>query len=181
LIDTPEPLMRTLETPRLVLEPQVAAHADEMFVVLGDPAIYEFENTAPASVEALRERYRTLESRRSPDGTQLWLNWTVRLKAEHLAIGYVQATVLADATALIAYEFNSAWWGRGLAHEAVSASMQELKRGQGVQRLGAVFKSRNERSRRLLVRLGMQPARPGQFPSALAAADESAMAIDGWR
>jgi len=27
----------------------------------------------------------------------------------------------------------------------------------------------------------MQPARPGQFPSALAAADESAMAIDGWR
>jgi RimJ/RimL family protein N-acetyltransferase len=90
----------------------------------------------------------------------------------------VQATVLADATALIAYEFNSAWWGRGLAHEAVSASMQELRRRPGVQRFGAVFKTSNDRSRRLLVRLGMRPAPPGQFPSALAAADESAMATD---
>ena len=180
-MQTPEPLIRPLETPRLVLEPQVAAHADELFIVLSDPAIYEFENAPPASVAALRERYRALEARRSSDGGQLWLNWTVRLTEGGMAIGYVQATVLPDAAALVAYEFNSAWWGRGLAHEAVSASMQELKRGQGVQRLGAVFKSRNERSRRLLVRLGMQPARPGQFPSALAAADESAMAIDGWR
>ena len=47
---TPEPPIRPLETPRLVLEPQVAAHADEMFIVLSDPAIYEFENAPPGSV-----------------------------------------------------------------------------------------------------------------------------------
>ena len=34
----------------------LAAHADEMFVVLSDPAIYEFENAPPASADALRER-----------------------------------------------------------------------------------------------------------------------------
>lgn len=62
--------MRTIATARLALEPQVAAHADEMFVVLADPAIYEHENEPPASVEWLRERYRRLESRRSPDGRE---------------------------------------------------------------------------------------------------------------
>ena len=173
---TAEPLIRPLGTPRLVLEPQMAAHADEMFIVLSDPAIYEFENAPPVSVEALRERYRALEARRSPDGRQLWLNWTVRLKDGGAAIGYVQATVLPDAAALVAYEFNSAWWGRGLAGEAVAAAMLELRQHLGVTRFGAVFKTANERSRRLLARLGMCPAVDGQFPSTLAEADESAMA-----
>jgi hypothetical protein len=40
----------------LVLEPQVAAHAAEMFRVLGDPAIYEFENAPPESEAWLARR-----------------------------------------------------------------------------------------------------------------------------
>lgn len=176
-MNIPEPPIRPLETPRLVLEPQVATHADEMFIVLSDPAIYEFENAPPISTAALRERYRALELRQSPDGAQLWLNWTVRIKDSGVAIGYVQATVLPDAEALVAYEFNSAWWGRGLAHEAVAAVMHELRQHLGVTRFGAVFKTANERSRRLLARLGMCPATDGQFPSALVEAGESAMSM----
>jgi RimJ/RimL family protein N-acetyltransferase len=176
-MNTPEPVIRPLETPRLVLEPQVAAHADEMFVVLSDPAIYEFENAPPVSAESLRERYRALEARRSPDGGQLWLNWTVRLKDGGVAIGYVQATVLPDAAALVAYEFNSAWWGRGLAHEAVAASVGALRHRYGVRAVGAVFKQANDRSRRLLLRLGMRVVQAGEFPASLAAADEVAMVL----
>jgi hypothetical protein len=52
-----------------------------------------------------------------------------------------------------------------------------LRQHLGVTRFGAVFKAANERSRRLLARLGMCPAVDGQFPSGLAEADESAMAI----
>jgi hypothetical protein len=33
--------MRVIRTPRLALEPQVAAHAEAMVDVLSDPAIYE--------------------------------------------------------------------------------------------------------------------------------------------
>ena len=101
----------------------------------------------------------------------------MRLKDGGVAIGYVQATVLPDAAALVAYEFNSAWWGRGLAHEAVAAAMREMNQHLGVTRFGAVFKTENERSRRLLARLGMCPAASGEFPSALVEAGESAMAI----
>ena len=170
--------MRHLETPRLALEPQHAKHADEMFAVLSDPLIYRFENAPPASVDALRERYRRLESRRSPDDREQWLNWVVRLKGDGSAIGYMQATVASDATALIGYEFNSAWWGRGLAHEAAVASLDELRAQYNVQRIGAVFKRANEPSRRLLGRLGMRVARPGEFPATHAEPDEDAMVLD---
>ena len=169
--------MRPLKTPRLVLEPQVTAHADEMFLVLDDPAIYEFENAPPASIEALRERYRTLESRRSPDGRQLWLNWVVRLSDGGRAIGYVQATVLAEGRALIAYEFGSAWWGRGYAHEATVVALRELHESCGVTTVGAVFKQTNHRSRALLERLGLRPIGPAEFPGALREADEAAMVM----
>src|SRR5262249_17360241 len=54
--------IRELRTVRLTLEPQVEAHADAMFELLMDPAIYEYENAPPESLEWLRERFRKLES-----------------------------------------------------------------------------------------------------------------------
>jgi RimJ/RimL family protein N-acetyltransferase len=145
--------MRTIETTRLTLEPQTAAHADEMFVVLSDPAVYTYENAPPPSVEWLRARFARLESRRSGDGTELWLNWVVRVSSSQL-IGYVQATVLPTRRALIAYEFASSHWGLGLAREAADAVIGELSRHYQVTDLSAVAKGANLRSLRLLERLG---------------------------
>jgi RimJ/RimL family protein N-acetyltransferase len=176
-MEPPGPSVRSLHTPRLVLEPQTTAHAEDMYAVLTDPAIYEFENAPPASLDALRERYRKLESGRSPDGRQLWLNWVARQRADGHLIGYVQATVLADATALIAYEFGSAWWGKGLALEATSAVIRELRGRYGVGAVGAVLKQVNHRSRTLLERLGMRAAGPGEFPRGMADDDEAAMVL----
>jgi RimJ/RimL family protein N-acetyltransferase len=149
--------MRTIETAALRLEPQVAAHALEMFPVLCDPAIYEYENEPPASLEWLRKRYEHLESRQSADGTQQWLNWVIRLPGSEL-IGYVQATLQGGGRAAIAYELASAYWGRGLARAAVEAMIGELGSRYGVRELSAVLKRDNQRSRRLLERLGFAPA-----------------------
>jgi ribosomal-protein-alanine N-acetyltransferase len=151
--------MRVIETGALRLEPQVAAHALEMFPVLSDPAIYEYENEPPASLEWLRNRYEYLESRQSTDGTQQWLNWVIRLPTSEL-IGYVQATVHAGDRAGIAYELSSAYWGRGLARAAVEAMIAELGSSYGVRELSAVLKRENQRSRRLLERLGFTLAAP---------------------
>ena len=149
--------MRTIETAALTLEPLLVRHAGEMFAVLSDPAIYEYENEPPASIAALQARYAALESRRSPDGAEHWLNWIIRLPGG-AAIGYVQATVRGGGRALIAYELGSAWWGRGLARRAVEAMIDELVAGYGVHRLAAVLKETNLRSRRLLERLGFELA-----------------------
>ncbi len=151
--------MRVITSPRLTLEPQAAAHAEEMFRVLSDPAIYEYENQPPPSVEWLRERFTKLESRQSADGQQQWLNWGIRLSTPEL-IGFVQATVYPTGRASIAYQLSSAYWGRGLASEAVQAMIVELVGGYNVRHLSAVLKSANQRSRRLLERLGFFSASP---------------------
>ena len=145
--------MRTLHAGDLVLEPQSVEHAAEMFAVLSDPAIYEFENAPPASAAWLAGRFRRLESRRSPHGRELWLNWVVRVPTGELA-GYVQATVRPGEHAQVAYEFTSRFWGRGIASAAVRAMLAEVAREHGVAGFFATLKQTNWRSARLLERLG---------------------------
>ena len=169
--------MRTIRAERIVLEPQTAAHADAMFPVLSDPAIYEYENEPPRSLEWLRGRFTKLETRRSADGTEHWLNWVIRIPTSEL-IGYVQATVHPDGRAAIAYELASRFWGRGFAHAAVQAMVPALKDDYGVRRLSAVFKRRNHRSQRLLERLEFTPATPALHAELGAEADEMLMVKD---
>jgi len=153
--------VRVIQTGSLTLEPQTAAHAEEMFAVLSDPAIYEYENEPPPSLEWLRARFTRLESRLSANGEEQWLNWVIRLPTSEL-IGYVQATVHPDERAAIAYELSSAYWGRGLAREAVQAMISELAGHYRVRSLASVLKRENLRSMRLLERLGFSPASPEQ-------------------
>jgi ribosomal-protein-alanine N-acetyltransferase len=144
--------MRAVEAGVLTLEPQIAAHAPEMFTILSDPAIYVYENQPPASLEWLRTRFAKLETRLSADGSEQWLNWVIRLRTSEL-IGYVQATIHADGRAAIAYELSSAYWGRGLGRRAVKAMIAELVRHYDVRSLSAVLVHGNVRSRHLLERL----------------------------
>jgi [ribosomal protein S5]-alanine N-acetyltransferase len=151
--------MHVIQTGSLTLEPQVAAHAEEMFAVLSDPAIYEYENEPPKSLELLRARFTKLESRQSSDGQEQWLNWVIRLSTSEL-IGYVQATVRSNSRAAIAYELSSTYWGQGHASQAVRAMLVELVERYQVRSLSAVLKRENQRSMRLLDRLGFLPASP---------------------
>lgn len=149
--------MRVIETGSLTLEPQTAAHAEEMFMVLSDPAIYEYENEPPPSPEWLCARFTKLETRLSAEGDEQWLNWVIRLPTSEL-IGYVQATVHPEGRAAIAYELSSAYWGRGLARQAVNAMISELIEHYRVRSFFAVLKRENRRSIRLLERLGFSLA-----------------------
>ncbi len=153
--------MRVIGTSGLTLEPQTAAHAEEMFAVLSDPAIYEYENEPPESLEWLRARFTKLESRLSANGEEQWLNWVIRLPTSEL-IGYVQATLHPNDHAAIAYELSSAHWGRGLARQAVQAMISELVGHYQVHSLSSVLKRENFRSMRLLERLGFSSASPEQ-------------------
>ena len=166
--------MRVVATPRFNLEPQTAAHAAEMFALLSDPRIYEFENEPPPSLEWLRTRFEKLESRRSADGHEQWLNWVIRLPDSRLA-GYVQATIHADGSASIAYELASAYWGRGLGREAVAAMIAELAATYGVRRVQAMLKRANFRSTRLLERLGFTIASPERYAQQQVPDDEVLM------
>ena len=148
--------MQTLQTSRLVLEPLVAAHADALYPMLCDPRQLEYlDHGAPASLEALRERHRKLESRRSGDGLEHWLNWAIVLReGDANAIGFVQATVQPDHRAWVAYQVTHARWGQGIATKATRAMIEHLISRYAVKQCMATVDQRNERSWRLLERLG---------------------------
>jgi [ribosomal protein S5]-alanine N-acetyltransferase len=152
--------MQTLHTQRLTLAPLVVAHADALFPILADPRQLEYlDEGAPASLEALRERYRKLESRRSGDGREHWLNWALLLReGDGNAIGFVQATVQEDHRAWVAYEVAHSRWGQGIATEATRAMVEHLIAHYAVTQFMATVDQRNERSWRLLERLGFARA-----------------------
>lgn len=156
-----------ISTARLRLEPQTAAHADAMFQVLADPRVHTFlPSDPPTTRDVLVERFARLESRRSPDAAELWLNWVVY--QQDAAIGTVQASVnLAEASADVAYAFHPSAWGHGYAHEAMRALLAFLHQDLGVQRYRATIDTRNTPSQRLVELLGFAQVR------VVKAADES--------
>ena len=147
----------TLETKRLRLEPLTPHHARWLFPVLADARIYTYipEDPLP-DLDALTQRYQRLATRRSPSGTELWLNWAVRRTQEHDYIGTLQATVTADQHATIAYLLNPAFWGNGYAQESCRRLLSLLFDGYHLQEVQAEADTRNHASWTLLERLGFR-------------------------
>jgi RimJ/RimL family protein N-acetyltransferase len=146
-----------IEAERVRLVPLSSADADDMFDVLADVKLYEFTGGTPLSRAALRERYRHLEAWSSPDGSEVWANWIVRLRAEDVAIGFVQATIRASSADL-AWVIGRAWQGQGYAGEAAEALAGWLGRA-GVTRLTAHIHPGHSASQRTARRAGLRPTR----------------------
>ncbi len=152
--------MRALRAPGLVLEPQLASHADAMFSLLNDTEVYTYlDGEPPKSAAALCEYFKRLELRVSTDGRELWLNWAIRLGTGELA-GFVQATVREGELGWAAFVVGRAFWGRGIGHLATRAMLDDLTANEGVKLWLATADRRNERSIRLLSRLGFTLAPP---------------------
>jgi RimJ/RimL family protein N-acetyltransferase len=109
-----------IRTERLELEPLRVEHAEEMAVVLADPALHSFIGGAPDGPQELRSRYQRMVAG-SGDPAVRWLNWVIRLRDEGCLTGTVQATVSLsgqDSGAEIAWVVGTPWQGRGIASEA---------------------------------------------------------------
>ena len=166
--------MRYLVCAACTLEPQVESHAAEMFPVLSDPAIYEYEGVPPPSVDRLAAGFRLREARVSPDGHDRWLNWVVRLPSGEMT-GYVQATVYQNFAAYVGYEFASKFWRRGIGSAAVAGMLGELEVNYAVHTFVAVLKTANFRSMGLLSKLGFKPGTPEDALLYGATADETTL------
>jgi len=110
----------TIGTERLDLLPLLVEHADEMAVVLSDPALHTFIGGAPDTPHALRSRYRRMLAG-SPGPGVSWCNWVIRLRGTACLVGTVQATIGPSGDGLvaeIAWVVGTPWQGRGIATEA---------------------------------------------------------------
>jgi len=152
-----EYLASAVHTPRLVLEPLGAHHADAFFAPLQEEPLYRWISmNRPATLEGLRNNWRDIESRRSPDLKHAWPTWAVRRKADGRYLGEVDAEVNESMQATnFGYYFFSPFWGQGYATEAVTAASHQLMQ-RGVSRLVATVTVGNLASVRVLQKAGFQ-------------------------
>ncbi len=145
----------TLSTPRLVLEPLMASHASPLFSYLREVHLYTFiPGGPPTSLDALEARYRRLESRRSPDGREGWLNWVARRQADSLPVGTFEATLRPNRTAMFAYTVFLPFQRQGYAWEGGESVVSHLIRDYDVESVIAEIDTRNVASIALVERLG---------------------------
>ena len=146
-----------LITERLLIEPLLPIHAEEMFIVLQDKEIYKYIPTnPPKSISDLKVRYKKLETRFSPDGSERWLNWALRQKFDDSLIGRFEATIYKNHTVCIAYELSSTYWRKGFAYEAAKKIIETLAGEYRITKIKANVDTRNNGSIRLLERLKFQ-------------------------
>ena len=140
-------------------EPLREAHATLLHANFQDERLYRWIPQEPPDLEQLRLHYRRLEARQSPDGTEAWLNWTLRLKEEQVFAGTLEATIHANDHASIAYFVFPAFWGRGVAKEACGRLCAHLVEDWRVKQLAANIDTRNAASIALVRSLGFVVAK----------------------
>jgi len=142
-----------------VLEPLLPAHAKALFAHLRDERLYRYHRGRPANVAELEERFRKWVARRSPDGSQTWLNYAIRC-VDGVYVGWVQAT-LAEHVATIGYDIFPSFWRHGYAKEACRKLISTLFLEHKVRRIDAVVDEENAASIGLLETLGFALAWTG--------------------
>lgn len=152
-------LRADIATQRFDLEALRRDHAVEMLPVLADMGLYTYIGGRPPDAAALTARYERQTA--GPDaGDEVWLNWIVRRRSDHVAIGYVQATLIPSIsgwTAQLAWLIGTDHQGNGAATEAAHAVIARL-REQGIADVRAHIADGNRASAAVARRLGLIPS-----------------------
>lgn len=137
--------MTVLKTPRLVLRRAHAADVDDMHRVLSDPSALDYWSSGPHG---------------SREETVAWIEAMIAAPAEQsddfviehqgIVIGKLGTWRLPE----IGYIIAPAYWGRGLASEALRAFLPHVFSRPDVDRITADVDPRNTRSLAMLERHG---------------------------
>jgi tRNA(adenine34) deaminase len=163
----PELGRRNLRSPRLILEPIGALHADALWPMFADPAMNRpGREPVPPSLEWLAAHFGTLERRITPDGVTARLDWALRDSQAGDYAGWAQALAHADGTAVIDVAITPACRGRALGAEALGVVLDELAGRAGTREVCAVVSGTQAAAIRMLQSLAMQPADAARCPQA---------------
>lgn len=155
----------TLTTARLTLEPLAESHAALLFGDLSDAELFRFvPQNPPASAEKLAERYKRLMSRSSPDGTEWWLNWALRLGADGAYVGIVEGIVEESGQATLGCTIFTAHQRKGYGAEASTILREHMLDAFGASSVVAFVDTRNVAFAKLVEKIGFK--REGLLPDA---------------
>jgi len=154
-----------LESQRLQYEKITPTHAVELQEALCDPRVYEFiANHGTPTAADLREVFKRKALGPPPSRSdETWIDYAVRSKASGTTIGRIEATIL-EGHAEVAYMLGPRYWGQGFALEAMRWLHQLLELEFRVFEFWATVSPHNDRSLRLLARLGYGEAAAVLWP-----------------
>lgn len=149
--------MTSMHSKNLYFEPLTAAHADDLFPVLTTPTVLTLiaPTEEPPTLEELRAEYaaRAGGPVKLITPAETWFNMAIYLKADsYRAIGRLEATRYGE-WGEVAYLLGEAWWGKGLAFEAMHWWHDYLEAIAPGTQWWATVHPANQRSIRLLTRL----------------------------
>ena len=166
---------RALQTERLSLRPFTHEDHAGFHGIWGDPEVIWWG--AIDDLEESRDRFRQLVDREAawPDGVG-WL--AVRRRGEDAILGdvIVQPAKFVDGIE-IGWHFRRDAWGHGYATEAAQAVLDRALAEGVVERMYAIVAIQNDRSLRVVEKLGMRPVKDMEYaglPHRLFAIDRSA-------
>lgn len=140
-----------LQSERLCLRPVSRHDAEALFPAYSDAELMRYWSSAPkATVDELRD-YLT------PGGIPCGRSWGITIKQGYgTAIGTLSVIARRPGVSEIGYLVARAYWGKGVAAEAVSCLVDHLFRAEGHRRLCADTDPDNLHSNHLLERLGFR-------------------------
>lgn len=157
-----------MHSKNLHFEPLTAAHAEDLFSVLTTPSVLAFIDPTgnPPTLEELRAEYAACAS--GPVNlimpAEQWFNMVIHLKPHSSkAIGRLEATSYGEWGEL-AYLLGEAWWGKGLAFEAMNWWHDYLAMAVPETHWWATVHPDNQRSIRLLTRLDYEEVDSSRRP-----------------
>ncbi len=149
--------MRSLNTPRLRLDPVTPANAEVLWRVLQAPNLRDYQDLPDLSVEqfvaAVSERPQALR----PGATGRF-EWLVYRSGGNEAIGWISLRIAerTRSTGEIGYSIVRDYRGRGIASEAVAALLEEGFGSVALQRIRAYCVPNNLSSRHVLRNNGFE-------------------------
>jgi ribosomal-protein-alanine N-acetyltransferase len=142
-----------LETERLRLEPLVAADADHLFPILGDPEVMAYWDIPEIDDPDLVQRLVLSQVESMADGQSLY--WAMRRLGDGSFVGSCDLSEIDrwHRRAEVGFMLGREAWGHGLALEAMR-TVVAFAAGAGVRKLTARTHLGNRRSESLLEKLG---------------------------
>lgn len=145
-----------LETPRLLIRRFRTADIPVFAAYRSDPVIARYQAwIAPVSIEAATAKIAEFTG--AGVGEPGWFQYAVELKADGHLVGDVGVHLHEDLVhAELGFTIKADRQGNGYAAEAVHAVLDDYFTRRGLQRMAADCDVRNQRSIRLLERMGFQ-------------------------
>jgi [ribosomal protein S5]-alanine N-acetyltransferase len=145
----------TLTTERLILRETIVADADDIFALRGDREVQKY-NTRP--MRDVAEATSLVHTMRAWYATHQAIQWGITLRGENRVVGLcgLHDWMRRHRRAAIGYDLVRELWGQSIAYEAMCAVVELGFERMNLNRIEAVTIAENERSIRLLNRLGFQ-------------------------